>query len=518
MSPPAALPTTSPITAIDASVKAAHHKASLSSADALVFFMRPDGVLPTWFEAEEPAVFAQLERLIEHGEISGKKDNVVVLHALERPFHRVVTVGLGDKTDLLSMMNAFATMARDLREKRILTFSVVVPDYLFPDESPAAIARLLAGAGTISCYTYHHFMQGEAPTHSFHSEFITRTQDEVEAVGRSAARGVDLGRSVVYSRDLCNLPGNYATPGYIAEQARALAQSSGGLLKATILGPDEMKAEGMNLLLAVAQGSHNPPHLACLDYEGDPGSKDRIAIVGKTVTFDAGGISIKSADRMMEMKRDKMGGTNTLGLAACVAAWKPKLNISFVVPAAENMPDGGAYRPGDCYQGMNGRWVEIISTDAEGRLVLADALTWVQKHRQPKVVVDMATLTGGASRALGGAIIAGFANDQGLWERLERSALSSQETIWRLPLFDPYKKGVRSYFADTKNSSTTPPSTIKAALFLQEWIDPGVRWAHLDVAASMSQNRPSGILSRGATGMGLVLIADLLEIFEADGF
>jgi len=162
--------------------------------------------------------------------------------------------------------------------------------------------------------------------------------------------------------------------------------------------------------------------------------------------------------------------------------------------------------------------VEIVSTDAEGRLVMADSITWVQETRKPRMILDMATLTGGAQKALGGGMIAGFANQDRLWERIECASHRAGEPIWRLPLFQPYKKGVRSYFAETKNSSTTPPSTIKAALFLEEWIDPGVAWGHFDIAASMSMNRPSGIHTRGATGMGLRLAASLLHDLERNGF
>jgi leucyl aminopeptidase len=503
---------------IHASVTAAHHLASKSRAHALVFFVRPNPELPDWFQEEEPLLWETLQKLIQTKEVNGKIGNVVVLHALDRPYQRVVTCGLGEKQNPRSLMNAFANLARELRTKAITDFSVVLPDYLFPEETPQALSRLLAGAGTISCYSYHRFQKNPEPLHEFHSEFITRTEAEAPEVERLATRGVDLGKAVVYSRDLCNLPGNFATPRYIADQAQQMVDASEGRLDLTVLGPEEMKSEGMNLLLAVSAGSDKEPRLICLDYNGAPETQDRIVVVGKCITFDAGGLSIKPSKGMMQMKRDKMGGTNTLGLASCISSWQPKLNVTFVIPAAENMPDGRAYRPGDCYQAMNGTWVEINSTDAEGRLVLADALTWAQRYREPRVILDMATLTGGAQMALGGSMIATFANHEGLWDKLERASRSSQEDLWRLPLYQPYKKGVRSYFAATKNSSTTPPSTIKAALFLEEWIGEGIQWAHLDIAASMSQNRPSGILTRGATGMGLVLVADVLEFFEAEGF
>lgn len=501
-----------------ASCEASHHLASKSEADGLVLFMRPNPTIPEWFQAEEPELTETLSKLIDAKEIHGQKGNVVVLHALDRPYQRIITCGLGDNPEPMGLMNRFADLTRDLRKKGMERFSVILPDYLYPETPPEDLARLLAGAGTIACYKYHHFMGKEPEPRSFHGEFITKVKEQVAPVDEMAKRGVSLGEAVVLSRDLCNMPGNHATPEYLAQRAEELVQASEGVLKATILRPPELEAEGMNLLRAVARGSAIPPAVICLDYDGDPTTEDRIAIVGKSVTFDAGGISIKPAKSMMMMKRDKMGGTNTLALASYVARWRPRLNCSFVIAAAENMPDGQAYRPGDCYQAMNGKWVEIISTDAEGRLVMADAITWVQKYRKPSVLIDMATLTGGAQMALGGGMIAGFSNTEPLWDKVQRASLRSQEMVWRLPLFQPYKKGVRSYFAETKNSSTTPPSTIKAALFLEEWIDPGVQWAHLDIAASMSQNRPSGIFTRGATGMGLVLVSDVLDLFEKEGF
>lgn len=504
---------------IDAALTAAHQKASASEADALVFFVVPEPAVPEWFATEEPELGATLAELIRCGEVTGKKGNVVILHALDRPYRRVVTVGLGKDPKLLDMMNRFADMHRDLREKGFEHFTVVLPDYLFPGETPEAIARGLGGAGTISAYEFQRFMNyPDVPRREFRAELITRTTEQVEAVREAGQRGVDLGQAVVFSRDLCNLPGNIATPEYMATQAQTVAEESEGALKATVLGPAEMELEGMNLLLAVAKGAEVPPRMICLDYDGAPGNPDRVVVVGKSVTFDAGGITIKPGKGMMEMKRDKMGGTNVLGLARCIGRWRPELNVSFVISAAENMPDGRAYRPGDCYQAMNGKWVEIISTDAEGRLVMADAISWAQKYRSPRVLIDMATLTGGAQLALGGGMIAAFSNHEGLWGKIARASASSREDLWRLPLYQSYKKGVRSYFAETKNSSTTPPSTIKAALFLEEWIDPGVQWAHLDIAASMSVNRPSGILTRGATGMGLVLVADILDLYAREGF
>lgn len=503
---------------IEAVVQAFHKKLAEVQADAVLLFLRKDPQVPGWLREEEPAVAEKLAALIERGEVHGGEGNRVIVHALDRPYARLVTVGLGGKPLLRHMQDAFADMVRELRDRKVEKLAVVLPEACYPQARPAELAKALAEAAPISCYAYHKFMKTPEPTVKLSVELLSRSRDGLDQVAAGADRGFKVGSAVVRSRDLCNLPANYATPAYIADQAREIAAASHGLLKFTALGPEEMQAEGMNLILAVSQGSAEEPRLICLDYDGNPGSTRRIAVVGKSITFDSGGISLKPAKGMLEMKRDKMGGTNVLGLAEMAARLKPRLNLSFVVTAAENMPSGTAYRPGDCFQAMNGKWVEIVSTDAEGRLVLADALTWVQKHKKPSVILDMATLTGGAEMALGGGMIATFANDEALWAKLDGSARSSGEEIWRLPLYQPYKKGVKSYFAETKNSSTTPPSTIKAALFLEEWIDPGVAWGHLDIAASMTGNKPSGLTTRGASATGLKLVADVLALYESEGF
>ncbi len=498
-------------------VEAVHKKVSQTEAQGLVLFTRPGRPLPKWLRNEEPEITGTLATLVEEGEITGKNGNRVILHRLDKGFRRVIVLGIGEDQGLANLQKQYADMVRDVREKGLTRFAIVLPDYLYPEVAPERIAKALAEASPIACYVYHKFMATPDPKVNLEVELITRTKKESASVNQAIHRGLAIGKAVTFSRDLCNMPANVATPEYVADIAGQIAAKSEGLLELQVLDKKQMEAEGMNLILAVSAGSALEPRLICLDYRGDPKSKKRVALVGKCITFDSGGISIKPSKGMMEMKRDKMGGTNVLGLASVMRYLKPKMNVSFVVPAAENMPSDQAYRPGDCYQAMNGKWVEIISTDAEGRLVLGDALTWVQKYRKPQVILDMATLTGGAELALGGGMIATFANDESLWKLLSEASRLSGEEIWRLPLYQPYKKGVRSYFAQTKNSSTTPPSTIKAALFLEEWIESGVKWGHLDIAAQMSTNKPSGLETRGASATGLRLAADLLALLEAQG-
>jgi leucyl aminopeptidase len=259
-------------------------------------------------------------------------------------------------------------------------------------------------------------------------------------------------------------------------------------------------------LLGVAQGSARPPRLLAMRWKGAPSSKRNVAFIGKGITFDTGGISIKPAQGMEAMKWDMGGAGAVAGAILALAARKAKANVVGVCVLAENMPDGNAQRPGDIVTSMSGQTIEVINTDAEGRLVLADAMTWTQREHKPEVMIDLATLTGAMIVSLGHEYGGLFANDDGLAERLAEAGRESGDKLWRMPMGDAYDKIMDSPIADMKNAGAREAGSITAACFLGRFVEEGVKWAHLDIAGMVWADKPSHLYDKGATGYGVALL------------
>ncbi len=313
------------------------------------------------------------------------------------------------------------------------------------------------------------------------------------AVKRAAKQGAAFAAGMALTQDLGNTAPNVCTPSYLADQARALAKSHSAT-KVTVLDEARMKRLGMGAFLSVSQGSRQPGCLIAMDYRGGAKTQAPIVLVGKGVTFDTGGISIKPSAGMDEMKYDMCGAATVFGVIKACQALDLKLNVVGVVAAAENMPDGDASRPGDVVTTLSGQTVEILNTDAEGRLVLCDTLTWVEKYK-PKAVVDIATLTGACIVALGNVCSAVLGNDEDLIDALRKSGQSTADTTWPLPLWDDYQTQLDSKFADMANIGGSGGGTITAACFLSRFTT-NYPWAHLDIAG-VAWN--SGA-NKGATG------------------
>ncbi|MHB1544300.1 MAG: leucyl aminopeptidase [Gammaproteobacteria bacterium] len=323
---------------------------------------------------------------------------------------------------------------------------------------------------------------------------------------RSAiASGTAMAHGIFLCRNLANLPPNIATPRFLAAEARKLAQSD-PRFKLKILTEREMKRIGLNALLAVAQGSHEPPRLIVLEYLGQRSSSGKpIALIGKGITFDSGGISIKPAAAMDEMKFDMCGAASVLGTLKVVSELKLPLHVVGVVAAAENMPGGGAVKPADIIHTLSGHTVEVLNTDAEGRLVLCDAITYAQNQYQPQVIIDAATLTGACVVALGHYPSGLFANNDELAHELENAAIEALDPVWRLPLWHEYQDSLKSNFADFSNVGGRDAGAITAACFLWRFISK-VPWAHLDIAGTAWKSGND----KGATGRPVPLLAQYL--------
>ena len=331
------------------------------------------------------------------------------------------------------------------------------------------------------------------------------------AANHAAAPGVNATKAVCdavwFARDLVSQPGNVATPTYLAEKAREMAGSLG--IGCTTLEREEMERLGMGALLAVARGSHQPPKFIVLDYRGGSEEQPPVVLVGKGITFDSGGISLKPGEGMEKMKDDMAGAAAVMGTLMAAAALGLPLNLVGLVPAAENLPGGGAYKPGDVLRSMAGKTIEVVNTDAEGRLVLCDALHFAQQYR-PAALIDLATLTGACVIALGNFATGLMGNDEGLKNALRQAGETSGERVWELPLWDEYGELLKSDIADLKNAGGRTAGTISAGWFLKEFAGAS-KWAHLDIAGTAWEEKGRPYLPKGATGVGVRLLVQYLR-------
>jgi leucyl aminopeptidase len=333
------------------------------------------------------------------------------------------------------------------------------------------------------------------------------------AEARAAAQGVGLAEAVcsgvLLGRDLVNEPGNVKSPAFLADRARETAAAAG--LHCTVLEQAQLQELGLGGMLGVAQGSVREPKLIVLEYRGAGGDARPVALVGKGVVFDAGGISLKPAEKMDEMKMDMAGGAAVLGTLHAAARLRLPVNLVGIIPAVENLPSGSAIRPGDILTTLSGKTIEVLNTDAEGRMILADALTYVRRY-EPQVVIDLATLTGACIIALGHHATAVLGNDEGLIRRLRKAGEATGERLWPLPLWPVYAEQIKSEIADVKNTGGRPAGTITAAAFLQKFAD-GLRWAHLDIAGTAWEEAGRHYLPKGGTGVGVRLLIEYLRQF-----
>jgi leucyl aminopeptidase len=319
------------------------------------------------------------------------------------------------------------------------------------------------------------------------------------AIGRALA----IAEGITLAKDLGNLPGNYCTPTYLAEQALELGKRHG--IKVDVLEQKDIEKLGMGSFLAVAKGSSQPPKLIVFEYHGGKKDAPPVALVGKGITFDTGGISIKPAAEMDEMKFDMCGAASVFGTMKAIALMKLPLNVVGVVPATENMPDGNAVKPGDVVTTMSGQTVEILNTDAEGRLILCDALTYVEKYK-PAAVVDIATLTGAMVIALGHVATGLFANSDPLARELIQAGETAWDRAWHMPLWDDYQEGLKSNFADFPNIASRAGGSITAACFLSRFTT-AYSWAHLDIAGTAWKSGAD----KGATGRPVAMLVHFLS-------
>ena len=343
------------------------------------------------------------------------------------------------------------------------------------------------------------------------------TLEEVVIVGAGDAGGTWPHREALLdglalTRELVTEPANIVYPETFVDRVRAELEPLGAEIE--VLDEKQMEALGMGALLGVGQGSVRPPRLLAIRWNGGGEGRKPVVFIGKGITFDTGGISIKPAQGMEAMKWDMGGAGAVAGAMKAIATRKAKANVVGICVLAENMPDGNAQRPGDVVTSMSGQTIEVINTDAEGRLVLADAMTWAQRQYRPEIMVDLATLTGAMIISLGYEYAGIFSNDDGLADKLLGAGQATGDKLWRFPLGEAYDKQMDSAIADMKNAGPREGGSIMAATFLQRFVEEGTKWAHLDIAGTVWANKPGTLYDKGATGYGVAL----LDRFVADNF
>ncbi|MFA6036064.1 MAG: leucyl aminopeptidase [Candidatus Micrarchaeia archaeon] len=428
---------------------------------------------------------------------------------------RLILAGLGKRADatdysVFGAAGRAAQIAKELEAKAV-TFEV-------PGTASTKIehaARALCEGVLYAIYSFEEFKskdKEEQPKHKLETlEILATSAEDVSPIKKHAEEAQAIIGSVNFARDLANCPANLKRPPEIAERIRKRLTADG--VRCRVLGEGEIRKLGMNGIIGVDQGSSSPPRLLTLEYGKKAAGKKTLCLVGKGVTFDSGGISIKPSRGMDEMKMDMCGAAAVAGAISAMARLKLPVHVVGVMPFVENMPSGTAQRPGDIIRAMNGKTIEVLNTDAEGRLILADALAYAEKTFKPDYIVDIATLTGAVQVALGKHASAVLGNDEKLISAVIDAGESVHERCWQLPLWDDYKEMVKGKFADVKNigSETGDAGTITASAFLSNFVTPEAKWAHLDIAATAYGDISKPFTRLGASGVGVRLFIDLAK-------
>ena len=421
---------------------------------------------------------------------------------------KILIVGLGPKNKLSPdvLRNVSGKIAQKVRSMGLPEFSIIIPSG-FGIDSNASISAIVEGS-ILSMYSFDSYKKEKTEKSPNLSILISNSKNAQKVISKAEI----VSQGVIYSRSLANLPPNDCPPARLAGFANAVAIKN--RLKCKVFSKDELKKKGFGGISAVGQGSKNEPKLIVLEHLKGKRNDKPIVLVGKAVTFDTGGISLKPGDKMDEMKFDKCGGCTVLGIMKAVSELKLPINVIGLIPSVENMPGGESYRPGDIIRLYSGKTAEILNTDAEGRLILADALAYGIKQYSPKSVIDFATLTGACIVALGNNVAALVSNNQHLTEKIKKSSEKTSEEIWQLPINDDYMDMIKSSVADMRNIGMgRAAGTITAAAFLANAVN-DVPWAHIDIAGTawtQDASKKKSYNPKGATGFGVRLILDYLS-------
>lgn len=444
--------------------------------------------------------------VISRGDFAGTEGQTLVLYSRGAvPAERILLIGVGKKEalDLERIRRAAGTAVKQALRLRVTSFASMLHHAELVEDriSPRTAGRAVAEGAVLGAYTFEEMKTREedAPEIREIAEVVILEKREVKAseIEEGMRIGAIVARGECFARTLGNLPGNVATPAYLAEAAQRIGKEHG--MTVTVLGPSQLEKEGMKALLAVAQGSAQEPRFIVLEHRQGPRGAAPLVLVGKGLTFDAGGISIKPAQSMEDMKFDMCGGAAVLGAMQAIGELGVKANVIGVVPSSENLLGAAAMKPGDIIGSHLGKTIEVVNTDAEGRLILADALSYVRRFK-PAAVLDAATLTGACVIALGHQASALMGNDDALIDEIRAAGDRVGERAWPLPMYDEYREQLKSDYADIKNTGGRPAGSITAGWFLREFVR-DFPWAHLDIAGTAWGDGKLSTQIKGATGV-----------------
>ncbi|MBK5282313.1 MAG: leucyl aminopeptidase [Nitrospiraceae bacterium] len=487
-------------------------QAETTVAEALVLtYCEGEGLAEQDAALLDRALGGSLRKLVQSKEFEGKANEVLLYHTQGTvPAKRLVLVGLGKKSavTLETIRQALGSAAKRVRQAKVGSFTVSLPAITPNGVSLLDVAQAMVEGAILGSYQFTVYRTTATPEHNVSGmKILISEKGQLRQVTEGVRRGVATAEATVFVRDLCNHPANVLTPTKVASEATAIAKAEKISIK--ILEQKEMERLGMGALLGVARGSQEPPKFIILEYNGTKKKDERpVVLVGKTITFDTGGISLKPAENMEHMKADMTGGAEVLASIRAAARLKLPLRLISILPVAENMPGGRAIKPGDIVTTLSGKTVEVQNTDAEGRLILADGLAYAMRYK-PAALIDIATLTGACVVALGQFAIGMFGTDQLLKKQVQKSGQKAGERVWEMPLWEEYFEQLKSDVADMRNIGGRGGGMITAALFLSKFVG-DCPWVHLDIASTDWSERERAYIPKGPTAIGTRLLVQYL--------
>jgi len=481
---------------------------------------KSQAIILTFFEDQKKLAGAALQidqksgglisELMKNRDFEAKQSQVSVIYARDLlPAKRIALLGLGKsaEVDLDKIRGAFAKVMQHLRSINIKEAATSI-DWKLVDETKEKIVQAVVEGALLGLYQYTPFKTvGREDLKEMEQLSIICEGKDYNLIEKEVKKTQIITGAVYFVRDLVSAPSNEMTPSIMAKKAHGIGKRKNVVCK--VLDKAKMKELGMNSLLGVASGSNEEPKFIILEYSGTKKSEAPIVLVGKGLTFDSGGISIKPAEKMDEMKTDMSGGAAVMGAVMAASNLQLPLNIVGLIPTTENMPSGTAYKPGDIIKSYSGKTIEVINTDAEGRLILADALSYASKYK-PAAIIDVATLTGACIIALGDDVIGMLGTDDKLKSEINRAAKATGELVWELPLWESYSELIKSDIADYKNSGGRVAGTITAAAFLSKFVG-DYPWVHLDIAGPAWRAKDIAYIPKGASGVTVRLLVEFLR-------
>ena len=468
--------------------------------------------LPQTHQALDDALGGQLQELRTNGEFSGRNQQSALIHTRGAlPARRVLLLGLGKKNNVTldGVRQAMGTAFKKVRQIGAQTFSAPAFGTDALTASASDVAQAMVEGAILGSYRFTHYRsdKGEPSKKVRTMTLLANRAGQVGGMKTGVRRGEVSANAASFARDLCNHPANVMTPSRVVQEAKNVAKALRSV-KLTVLERKDQQKLGMGGMLGVSRGSQEPPKFIVLEYSGGKKKERPMVLVGKTITFDSGGISLKPSENMEQMKADMTGGAEVLGAVRAAAQLRLPVNVVGILPATENMPGGRAMKPGDILHMLNGKTVEVQNTDAEGRLILADGLAYAARLN-PQCIIDIATLTGACIVALGQFAIGMLGNDDALKADLRKAGEQAGERVWEMPLWEEYFEQLKSDVADMRNIGGRGGGMITAGMFLSKFVGE-CPWVHLDIAGTDWSSSERPYISKGPTAIGTRLLVQLL--------